>query len=276
MKTLYFTLILLTSAIYSYAQQIPQYSQYMRNQFAINPAAAGIYDFTDITLCGRSQWSGFDNAPLSSFLSLSTILDGKYKSVNRFSQKTNNTSSISTGYRKQALGCQFQADQYGAFRKMQLSGTYAIHLPITRKINMSFGAKVGLSNNTFIQSRAVADNPLNDKTYVSFTSNNTGKNLLDIGSGLYVYSNKFYVGFSVDQLTKDKVNFGNSSTLNFDPKIYFNGIGGVSLNVNDNLTISPSFLIKYMSPAPLSIEGSIQVEYKKCFGQEFHTEIQMQ
>ena len=34
----------------SNAQQIPQYSQYLRNQFMVNPGAAGVYDFVDITM----------------------------------------------------------------------------------------------------------------------------------------------------------------------------------------------------------------------------------
>ena len=42
---------------------------------------------------------------------------------------------------------------------------------------MSFGAKVGLSNNAFIQSRAVVLDPTLDNTYVNYTSNNANKNI---------------------------------------------------------------------------------------------------
>ena len=51
-------------ALYSAnAQQVPQFSQYLRNQYLVNPAAAGVYDFVDVTVGGRLQWLGFDDAP---------------------------------------------------------------------------------------------------------------------------------------------------------------------------------------------------------------------
>jgi type IX secretion system PorP/SprF family membrane protein len=169
---------------------------------------------------------------------------------------------VGTGKIKHAIGGQVLADQYGAFQKMQFAGTYAIHLPLSKKVNMSFGAKVGLSNNAFIQSRAVVIDPTNDKTYVDYTTNNSRKNILDIGAGLYVYSNRFFIGVAADQLTKNMVNFGSASA-NFDPQMYFNATGGIKLKANDNFTITPAFILKYMTPAPISLEATLQVEYKE-------------
>ena len=57
---------------FAYGQQLPQYSQYLRNQYMVNPAAAGVYDFVDITLAGRLQWLGFENAPKTSYLSVTS------------------------------------------------------------------------------------------------------------------------------------------------------------------------------------------------------------
>ena len=45
------------------AQQKPQYSQYMLNGFVLNPAIAGIEDYTDIKLCYRNQWTDFPGSP---------------------------------------------------------------------------------------------------------------------------------------------------------------------------------------------------------------------
>jgi type IX secretion system PorP/SprF family membrane protein len=171
---------------------------------------------------------------------------------------------VGTGKFKHAIGGQVLADQYGAFRKMQFSGTYAIHIPISKTVNMSFGTKVGLSNNTFIQNRALVLDPDIDKTYVTYTSNNSRNNILDLGAGLYLYSNRFFIGVAADQLTKNLVKLGSGSA-NFDSKMYFNAIGGLKLKLNNNVTISPSFLVKYMSPAPLTIECSVQLEYLKRF-----------
>ena len=56
------------------AQQLPQISQYLRNQYMINPGAAGVYDFTDVTLGGRLQWAGLEDAPKTSYLAASAPL----------------------------------------------------------------------------------------------------------------------------------------------------------------------------------------------------------
>ena len=46
-----------------YAQQIPQLSQFMINDFAINPAIAGMNDYYQIKTSLRNQWVGIDDAP---------------------------------------------------------------------------------------------------------------------------------------------------------------------------------------------------------------------
>ena len=41
------------------AQQFPMYTQYVFNEYIINPAVAGTVDGTPIRLSYRNQWSGF-------------------------------------------------------------------------------------------------------------------------------------------------------------------------------------------------------------------------
>ena len=74
-------LVLFTAfwALKTQAQQIPQYSQFSRNQFMANPAAAGVYDFIDVTVSGRWQWVGVADAPRTSYLAFSVPL--KFKPV---------------------------------------------------------------------------------------------------------------------------------------------------------------------------------------------------
>lgn len=257
-----------------FAQQIPQYSQYLRNQYMVNPAAAGVYDFTDITLSGRWQWVGFDNSPKTAYLSGSTILGKKkrvpYNPAFRVSQGPVRNPEIKTGKLKHAVGGQILADQYGAFRRMNFSGTYAVHLPVSKNYNLSFGTKIGLSNNTFLQDKAVVLNQQDpfsnynggDAEYDAYIKNQSNKFIMDIGAGFYFYSNKMFVGVSADHLSKDFVEFG-SGTANFNTQMHYNLTGGIKLPVNDNISLMPALLVKFMNPAPVSIEGSLQVEYKE-------------
>ena len=60
------------------AQQDPQYTQYMYNTVAINPAYAGNRGVTSIVGLHRSQWVGLDGAPRTQSLSLhSPVGEGK-------------------------------------------------------------------------------------------------------------------------------------------------------------------------------------------------------
>ena len=268
------TVCLITAVSMSYAQQNPQYSQYLRNQFMINPAAAGVYDFVDITMSGRWQWLGFDDSPRTAYLSGTFVLGQRnkvrYNPAFRTSSGPVKSPEVNTGKLKHALGGQLVTDQYGAFRKTNFSGTYALHLPVSSNFNMSFGAKVGLSNNTFLQEKAVVLNPNDpysayaggDAEYDQFISNQSSKMILDLGAGLYLYSKKMFFGIAADNLSRDFVEFG-SGTANFDTQMHFNATAGVKLNVNENLTITPAVLAKYMNPAPPSIEGSVVLEYKE-------------
>ena len=230
--------------------------------------AAGVYDFTDVTVSGRMQWLGFTNAPTTSYASISAPLSKKvrerYNPSLRISSGPIANPEIKTDKTKHAVGGQVVADQFGAFRKIQFSGTYAFHLKVSTNYMLSFGTKVGLSNNSFLQDKAIVKNPGTDVTYTDYTANMANQNILNIGAGLYLYSNRLFLGIAGDQLTRNMVSFG-SSTSNFDPAMHFNITGGVKLNLTDSLTLTPAFLVKYMSPAPPSIEGTVQLEYKERF-----------
>ena len=255
------------------AQQIPQYSQYLRNQYMVNPAAAGVYDFVDITMSGRWQWVGFGDEPRTAYLSVTSPVTKKpipkYNPALRVSSGPIRNPEIKTGKLKHAVGGQLIADQYGAFRNLQLAGTYALHLPVSRNWNLSFGTRLGLSNHTFLSEKAEVLYSVSqqaygavDNTYNSFASNSSSKFILDLGAGFYLYSKSAFIGIAADQLTKDFVEFG-SGTANFNNQIHFNATAGVKIPVNDNLTLTPALLFKMMSPAPATVEGTIQAEYKE-------------
>jgi type IX secretion system PorP/SprF family membrane protein len=248
----------------AYSQQLPQYSQYLRNQFMVNPAAAGVYDFVDITLSGRAQWLGFKNAPLTSYMSICAPLGKReklrYNPPIAISSGPIRNPEINVGKLKHALGAQVLADQYGAFQRMNAAGTYALHLPISKNYNLSFGARVGISNNSFLQDKAIVANVAKDQTYTDYIAGSMNKYVLEIGSGLYLYSKKAFFGISADNLSRDMVTFGNG-TVNFETKMHFNATAGYKIMLNDNFSVTPAILAKYMDPAPVCIEGSVQFEY---------------
>lgn len=50
------------------AQQRPYYTQYILNNFLINPALAGIENYWDVKTSHRIQWQGIQDAPVTTYL----------------------------------------------------------------------------------------------------------------------------------------------------------------------------------------------------------------
>ena len=265
------TIGLVLASSLSFGQQLPQYTQYQRNQLLVNPAAAGAYDFLDITIGGRYQWMGFGNnesqgniSPRTAYLYAANVLKNekvRYNPALRISNGPIRNPSKGTGKLKHALGVQAVADSYGAFQNLQLAGMYAIHIPLSREVNMSFGAKLGFSNHSFLPENAQVLNA-GDQAYDNFIANGTSRWFMDLGAGFYVYSNKFFLGVSSDQLTTDLVSLG-SGTTNFMPEMHFTVTGGYKFELNNEWTLQPSAIVKLMPPAPISLDGTLQAEYKE-------------
>lgn len=275
MKNLYsLILILLFSGIVC-AQQLPQFSQFQRNQPMINPGAVGAYDFLDVTLGSRYQWLGLSNdvqgnvAPRTSYLNVSNILKRnkvRYNPSLRTSSGPFQKPEVGTGKLKHAIGAQVLADEYGAFRNLAFSGTYAVHVPLSASTNLSLGTRIGMSNHTFLQDKAQVLSSMvggpTDATYDNFVSQGFSRMFMDLNMGLYLYSEKFFFGISGNQLTQDFVSIGSGIT-NFNPVMHLDISGGYYIDLNDNMTIMPSVSTKFMAPSPLAIQLNVQMEYKE-------------
>ena len=56
--------------IASFAEQLPHYTQYVLNGYILNPAIAGIENYTDVKMSLRHQWVGIDEAPVTTYLTI--------------------------------------------------------------------------------------------------------------------------------------------------------------------------------------------------------------
>ena len=59
------------------AQQQPQYTQYLINNYILNPALTGIENYTDVKISHRHQWIGLQDAPVTTYLTLHAPLGKK-------------------------------------------------------------------------------------------------------------------------------------------------------------------------------------------------------
>ncbi|HRE97271.1 MAG TPA: type IX secretion system membrane protein PorP/SprF [Flavobacteriales bacterium] len=268
MKKLFIASALLVSGGIASAQQMQQLSQYLLNPYVINPAAAGLTDFVDLNLSFRQQWVGFENSPQTFYLSGNSVVGNvggspKYSASLRTSRQTvQKNTGIRTGKMRHAVGGNVMGDRYGAFKRNMFNGSYALHLPVANGINASIGVGVGMSNVIFDQAKVTMLDP-NDNTYAQFLGNTTRGNLFDVFTGVYLYSEQFQVGYSSAQLLQNKLYFGDPTNAKLKMHHFF--MGGYRFDVNEKLSITPNFLLKYMNPAPMAIDLNCKVDYDNMF-----------
>lgn len=248
-----------------YSQQLAQLSQYLQNEYLINPAASGLTNHVDMNLSFRQQWVGFENAPQTYYFSANSIVGGagntpRYNPSLRTGRATgvSKTPQVSTGKLKHTVGGNFLSDDYGAFKKMTFNGSYAIHIPISTGINIAAGIGIGMTNFRFLQDRVdLLDD--NDGTYAIFLGNSQKKNYFDLNMGIWLYSNEFFVGYSNAQVMRNDVSFGDPTQSRLNVHHYISG--GYKIQVSPEFAVTPNFLVKYMNPAPIAIDFNTKLEY---------------
>src|SRR5256714_7180411 len=77
MKRILTCLCLGCSLLIVRAQQKPHYTQYILNQYILNPALTGIENYTDVKLSHRHQWVGIQDAPVTTYLTIHTPIGKK-------------------------------------------------------------------------------------------------------------------------------------------------------------------------------------------------------
>lgn len=211
-----------------FSQQDSQYTQYMYNTIAINPAYAGSRGALSIFGMHRNQWVGFTGAPKTNIVSLHTPFQNS-----RF-----------------GAGLTFSNDQIGPTAENTIAADLSYKVKISQSYAMSFGIKASA---TFFNFYANKLNPKDvaDPTLESF-KNSFSPNL---GIGLYVHSDKTYFGLSTPQVFENYKYDDNELALNRERlSLYF--ITGTVIPLSSQLDFKPAFLAKYLDGAPLQMDIS--------------------
>ena len=64
-KFVFIAAILCFSAVTAFGQAKPYYTQYILNNYILNPGITGIENYTDVKLSYRNQWAGISGAPVT-------------------------------------------------------------------------------------------------------------------------------------------------------------------------------------------------------------------
>jgi type IX secretion system PorP/SprF family membrane protein len=233
-----FILVVFSLSLNGFSQQIAQYSQWSFNQFAINPAMAGLKNCLDVRGAYRMQWAGFDGAPQTGLFTINAPIKARRKALN-------------SPYH--GLGAKIERDQFGHFNNFAISAAYAIHFPMGRDKRLSFGVLGGVQQFGFDQSNVTTIDP---DLAVGQSSSNFMFPLL--GFGGWYNSKNFYVGASMDQLARNRWgDIGFNSRFGLHMKL----TSGTRITFDNNNSVLPAILIRIPPKGPASIDLNLMFDF---------------
>lgn len=219
------------------AQQLPQYTQYMLNQFAINPAFAGVEEFAEVRSDNRYQWIGITDAPRTYVLTVNGPL--KVKNM--------------------GLGMNLFTDIVGPTRRVGLNFSYAYHIKLNKETKMSLALSAGVLQWGIDGHKLV----LHDSGDESLLTQYQTTYVPDFGAGVLIHNKKFYLGVAVPQLYESKINLYPGTQTTGKLVMHFNVNGAYKFDIGDDFKVEPSFLLKYETPAPFKLDVGARVIYKE-------------
>jgi type IX secretion system PorP/SprF family membrane protein len=136
------------------AQQRPHYTQYILNNYIVNPALSGIENYTDVKVSHRHQWVGFSGRPVTTYLSVQGPIGKKDYRTTPTSFRVPGENPRGKSYWEEysapaphhGLGVIVMTDKTGSFSRFDAQATYAYHLGIGPKTSLSAGVAAGIQS----------------------------------------------------------------------------------------------------------------------------------
>ncbi|QIL42697.1 type IX secretion system membrane protein PorP/SprF [Pedobacter sp. HDW13] len=211
-----------------FAQQDAQYSQYMFNGIYINPAYAGYKEVLNVHSFYRSQWTGITGAPRSMSLAVDAIA---------------NSGNV-------GLALQIASDKLGAQNNLSIYGNYAYRIRLnddgSSRLALGFGvgmAQLGIDGSMLNPNNPEPNQPVGMQSTI----------VPDARAGVYFANDKYYAGFSADNLIATYIDIDRYAFIP-QPKPHYYLTAGALFPLNENFQIKPSFLLKDDRGGPTSLD----------------------
>jgi type IX secretion system PorP/SprF family membrane protein len=245
MKKILLVIVLFQLSILADAQQLPQWSQYMLNQYGMNPAAIEPTNCVEVRAGQRIQWMGFEGAPQTAFFSGNGFLPSR--------------SSLNRG--KHGVGLYLERDEHGFFSRKSAYGSYSYHKIISRNMWLGLGFFAGFMQYGF-------NSPNLNLNVTPDDAVTTAASVLlypDICPGIWLSSKKIYAGLSIKSVVGNKLTKVHGLENRLTRHLY--ATAGYRMLSNDKKqAYEPSFCLRFSPMGPPSLDLSYRWQYKNILG----------
>ena len=251
-------------------QAKPSYTQYVLNNYILNPAVTGIENYVDIKLSNRNQWTGIDGAPVTTYFSI-------HGPIGKSDLRTSATSFQVPGENPRGkqyweeytapkphhgIGLIAMNDKAGYINRWSVYGSYAYHKPLSVKATLSAGFNAGITSVNLDRSKInFGELNVNDPA-IGYTNGELKKIKPEIGAGLWLYSAKYFAGISVLNIIPGKNKFVKDDKYGtyYTPNYFLTA--GYRANITDDLNFMPSVMVQYWQPQLLGVHANAKLQYQ--------------
>ena len=215
------------------AQDMVQFNHYIANQGLLNPAYNGTRDVISGLLIHRSQWVGFDGAPMNQALNV----HGPVEDTNL------------------GVGVSVMNDMVGFSNNIDAFGSVSYKLMLDRRKFVSFGLQIGVSSHVYDGTKAVTEQ-YGDPMFEGKQS----KIGLNVGFGSYFYGENYFGGFSIPRMFTNNFDEGTNeykNTLDLQ-NMHMYLYGGYVFDWAE-VKVKPTLLFREVYGAPLQFDVSANV-----------------
>ncbi|MEE1944863.1 type IX secretion system membrane protein PorP/SprF [Pedobacter sp. KR3-3] len=234
-----------------YAQQDAQFSQYMFNGIYINPAYAGYREQLNLHAFYRTQWTGIKGAPRTMCMAVDAIA---------------NDGNV-------GLALQVSSDRLGAQRNDGVYANYAYRIRLnddgTSRLAFGIGVgavQLGVDGAWLTPNDAEPDQPMGMQTTI----------VPDARAGVFFANEKFYAGFSADNLVSQYIDVNRYAFIP-KPKPHYYLTVGMLLPLSYDFQLKPSFLLKddRGGPTSLDINAFLIISERFWIGGSYRTGVKL-
>ena len=170
----------------------PQFQQYF------NPAMTGM-EGSQLKSFYRNQWTGFEDAPRTLFIS------GEFDVADLKRSSGQPQVAAPTLGAKNAIGLSLLHDTFGPYRENQLFLSYSSQVRLSEKLSLRAGAAVTY-NNIFLDYMQLTLDQSNDPEFQDLMNSDNKKiNKVDVNVGVTLLGDNYYVGYALQDAAEGKL-----------------------------------------------------------------------
>ncbi len=240
MNKIYLSVLIAVVTLFeAQAQQDPHYTQYMYNMNVINPAYAGSKENLSFGLLYRKQWVDIQGAPT-----------------------TFTFSGHSPVGKNVGMGLSIIADEIGPVKERNVYGDFSYTLNLGGEHKLALGLKAGATFQSIGLFSEISPT-LPVPTDGGF-SEDTSNVFFNLGTGIFYYTDKYYVALSVPNMIKANYLDFNGVKYGTETQHYFL-TGGYVFDLTPNLKFKPFAMLKSAFNSPSSLDVSTNFLFNARF-----------